>query len=210
MFDFIVHFNESINYFITSLGMWFYVLLFFIIFCETGIVLGIFFPGDSLLFTVGLTAAATGLNINLAVLTICLGAIVGDTCNYLTGRFIGDRMFSTHARVLKRAYLVKTKEFLEEYGTKAIIFSRFIAFVRTLTPFVAGISRMNYSKFVTLGIISAIIWSFSITYTIYLFSGYSIIKDNLSLIIMLIIALVVAQVVIKQIINKLKAKKYKP
>ncbi|MFT4694061.1 MAG: membrane-associated protein [Francisella sp.] len=207
MFDFILHFNEYINYFITSLGMWFYVLLFFIIFCETGIVLGIFFPGDSLLFTVGVTAAATGLNIHLAVLAICLGAIIGDTCNYLTGRFIGDKMFSTHAKILKRAYLVKTKEFLEEHGTKAIIFSRFIAFVRTLTPFVAGISRMNYTKFVTLGIISAIIWSFSITYTVYFFSGYRIVKDNLSLIIMLIFALVIGQMLVKQLIYKIKVKK---
>lgn len=207
MFDFITHFNEYINYFITSLGMWFYVLLFFIIFCETGIVLGIFFPGDSLLFTVGITAAAANLNIHLAVFTICLGAIVGDTCNYLTGRFVGERMFSTHARIFKRAYLVKTKEFLEEYGTKAIIFSRFIAFVRTLTPFVAGISKMNYTKFVTLGIISAIIWSFSITYTVYFFSGYSIVKDNLSLIIMLIFALVISQMLIKQLIYKIRVKK---
>lgn len=207
MFDFIVNFNEYINYFITTLGMWFYVLLFFIIFCETGIILGVFFPGDSLLFTVGITAAATGLNIHLAVLTICLGAITGDTCNYLTGRFIGERMFSTHAKFFKRAYLVKTKEFLEEYGTKAIIFSRFIAFIRTLTPFVAGISKMNYIKFVTLGIISAIIWSFSITYTVYFFSGYSIIKNNLSLIIMLIFALVIGQMLVKQLIYKIKAKK---
>ena len=207
MFDFIIHFNEYINYFIATLGMWFYVLLFLIIFCETGIVLGIFFPGDSLLFTVGITAAATGLNIHLAVLTICLGAIVGDTCNYITGRFVGDRMFSTHARIFKRAYLVKTKEFLEEHGTKAIIFSRFIAFVRTLTPFVAGISKMNYPKFVTLGIISAIIWSFSITYTVYFFSGYSIVKNNLSLIIMLIFILVIGQMLVKQLIYKIKAKK---
>lgn len=207
MFDFIIHFNEYIDHFITALGMWFYVLLFFIIFCETGVVLGIFFPGDSLLFTLGLTAAATGLNIHLAVFTICLGAIIGDTCNYLTGRFVGERMFSTHAKILKKAYLIKTKAFLEKHGTKAIIFSRFIAFVRTLTPFVAGISQMNYAKFVILGIISAIIWSFSITYTVYFFSSYSFIKDNLSLIIILIFALVIAQTLLKQLIYKIKTKK---
>lgn len=207
MFDFIIHFNEYINYFITNLGMWFYVLLFFIIFCEIGIVAGIFLPGDSLLFTVGLTAAATDLNIHLAVLSICLGAILGDTCNYLTGKFIGERMFSTHAKIFKRAYLVKTKNFLEQYGTKAIIFSRFIAFVRTLTPFVAGISRMNYARFVTLGIISAIIWSFSITYTVYFFGNNSFVKSNLSLIILIIIALVVGQMLLKYNINKIKTKR---
>lgn len=207
MFDFIMHFNEYINYFIDTLGIWFYVLLFLVIFCETGIVLGIFFPGDSLLFTIGLTAAATSINIHLAVLSICLGAIIGDSCNYITGKFIGERLFSTHARVLKSAYLIKTKNFLEQYGTKAIIFSRFIAFVRTLTPFVAGISRMNYAKFVFLGTISAIFWSFSITYTVYFFSDNPFVKENLSLIIAIIIVLVVVQVILKSIRNKIKAKK---
>ncbi|AIT09009.1 hypothetical protein LO80_02795 [Candidatus Francisella endociliophora] len=207
MFDFILHFNEYINYFINTLGIWFYILLFFIIFCETGIVLGIFFPGDSLLFTIGLTAAATSINIHLAVLSICLGAIIGDSCNYITGKFIGEKLFSTHGRILKSAYLIKTKEFLEQYGTKAIIFSRFIAFVRTLTPFVAGISRMNYAKFVVLGAISAVIWSFSITYTVYFFSDNPFVKQNLSLIIAIIVIVVITQMVLKAIRNKIKAKR---
>ncbi|MED7788153.1 VTT domain-containing protein [Francisella sp. 19X1-34] len=207
MFDFIIHFNEYINYFIHSLGIWFYILLFFIIFCETGSVLGIFFPGDSLLFTVGLTAAATNLNIHLAILSICLGAVIGDSCNYIIGKFIGEKMFSSHARVFKKAYLIKTKDFLNKHGNKAIVFSRFIAFVRTLTPFVAGVSRMNYFKFVTFGVISAIIWSFSITYTVYFFSDNPFVKKYLSLIIMLIIAFVIIQMSIKTIKNKIKAKK---
>ncbi|AJI55920.1 VTT domain-containing protein [Francisella philomiragia] len=207
MFDFIIHFNEYINYFIDILGVWFYILLFFIIFCETGIVLGIFFPGDSLLFTIGVTAAATSINIHLAVLSICLGAIIGDSCNYITGKFIGEKLFSTHARILKKAYLIKTKEFLDKYGTKAIIFSRFIAFVRTITPFVAGVSNMNYAKFVTLGAISAIIWSFSITYTVYFFSDNYFVKQYLSLIIAIIVTVVVIQMVIKGIINKIKVKR---
>ncbi|ASG67574.1 membrane protein [Francisella halioticida] len=207
MFDFIIHFNEYINYFVNTLGMWFYILLFFIIFCETGSVLGIFFPGDSLLFTVGITAAATGLNIHLAVLSICLGAVIGDSCNYITGRFIGEKIFSSHAKIFKKAYLIKTKDFLNKHGNKAIIFSRFIAFVRTLTPFVAGVSRMNYFKFVTFGAISAIIWSFSITYTIYFFSDNPFIKRYLSLIIMLIIAFILIQISFKSLKNKIKVKK---
>ncbi|AEI36008.1 VTT domain-containing protein [Francisella salina] len=207
MFDFIIHFNEYINYFIDMLGVWFYILLFFIVFCETGIVLGIFFPGDSLLFTIGLTAAATSINIHLAVLSICLGAIIGDSCNYITGKFIGEKLFSTHARILKKAYLIKTKEFLDKYGTKAIIFSRFIAFVRTITPFVAGVSNMNYAKFVTLGIISAVIWSFSITYTVYFFSDNHFVKQYLSLIIVIVITALMIQMILKGIINKIKAKR---
>ncbi|WP_150466536.1 VTT domain-containing protein [Francisella sp. SYW-9] len=207
MFDFIIHFNEYINYFVNSLGMWFYILLFFIIFCETGSVLGIFFPGDSLLFTVGLTAAATNLNIHLAVLSIFLGAIIGDSCNYITGKFIGEKMFSSHARIFKKAYLIKTKDFLNKHGNKAIIFSRFVAFVRTLTPFVAGVSSMNYFKFVTFGAISAIIWSFSITYTVYFCSDIPFVKKYLSHIIMLVIIFVLIQISYKAIKNKIKAKK---
>ncbi|KEI35759.1 VTT domain-containing protein [Allofrancisella frigidaquae] len=207
MFDFIIHFNSYINYFVDTLGVWFYILLFIIIFCETGIVLGIFFPGDSLLFTIGLTAAATSINIHVAVFTICIAAIIGDSCNYITGKFIGEKMFRPHAPILKSAYLEKTKLFLEKNGTKAIIFSRFIAFVRTLTPFVAGISRMNYPKFVILGSLSAIIWSFSITYTVYFFSENKFIKENLSLIIILVIVAVIGQVIFKYILNKIKTKR---
>ena len=207
MFDFILHFNEYINYFIDNLGMWFYIILFFIIFCETGSVLGIFFPGDSLLFTVGLTAAATDLNIHLAVLAICLGAVIGDSCNYVTGKFIGEKIFGTHARFFKTAYLIKTKTFLNKHGSKAIIFSRFIAFVRTLTPFVAGVSRMNYFKFITFGIISAIIWSFSITYTVYFFSDNPFVKHNLSLIIVVIVTAVIFQIILKALYAKIKTKR---
>lgn len=207
MLDLLTNFNAHISYFVNTMGIWFYVILFFIIFCETGSVLGIFFPGDSLLFTIGITAAATGLNIHLAVLAIFLGAVTGDTCNYLTGKFIGEKFFSTHAKFFRRSYLMKTKKFLNKHGSKAILFSRFIAFVRTLTPFVAGVSNMNYIKFVIFGIISAIIWSFSITYTVYFFSDTPIVKENLSLIIAIIILTVVGQAVIKNIRHKIKVKK---
>ena len=202
-----MHFNSNITHFLNELGPWFYILLFIIILCETGSIFGIFFPGDSLLFTVGITAAATGLNIHLAIFAICLGAIIGDSCNYLTGKLIGDKFFSTHARVFKTAHLIRTKEFMDRNGNKAIIFSRFIAFIRTLTPFVAGISRMNYPKFVLLGVISAIIWSFSITYTVYFFSDNDFVKQNITTIIMLIVIFVVIQTAYKYILNKIKSKK---
>ncbi|AXA33670.1 VTT domain-containing protein [Francisella adeliensis] len=207
MLESLMHFNSNISEFVNGLGPWFYILLFFIIFCETGSIFGIFFPGDSLLFTVGLTAAATGLNIHFAVLAICLGAILGDSCNYITGKLIGDKFFTTHARVFKTAHLIRTKKFMDKHGNKAILFSRFIAFVRTLTPFVAGIGRMNYPKFVLLGVISAIIWSFSITYTVYFFSDNDFVRENLTTIIMLIVIFVAIQTFYKYISNKIKAKK---
>lgn len=207
MLESLMHFNSNITGFVNSIGAWFYIVLFFIIFCETGSIFGIFFPGDSLLFTVGITAAASGLNIHLAVFAICMGAIIGDSCNYFTGKLIGNKFFSTHARVFKTAHLIRTKEFMDKNGNKAIIFSRFIAFIRTLTPFVAGISRMNYPKFVLLGIISAIIWSFSITYTVYFFSDNAFVKKNLTTIIMLIVVFVLVQTLYKYISNKIKSKR---
>lgn len=135
MFDFIIHFNEYINYFIDLLGVWFYILLFFIVFCETGIVLGIFFPGDSLLFTIGITAAATTINIHLAVLAICLGAIIGDSCNYITGKFIGEKLFSTHARILKKSLFDKNQRILRKIWYKSNNFFTFYCICKNYYTF---------------------------------------------------------------------------
>ena len=207
MLDIILHFNMHINHFISVLGIWFYIALFLIIFCETGIVFGILLPGDSLLVALGLAAAATALNVHLVVFTICIAAICGDSFNYITGRIVGTKIFSHQARFLKTEYLITTKYYLEKHGAKAIIFSRFIAFVRTLTPFVAGVSRMNYPKFFIYGVISAIIWPCSIVYTVFAFSNNKFVQDNLSLIIFGVFTVVILQMVVKHLINKQRSKK---
>ena len=202
-----IDFNYYINYFINTAGNWFYILLFIVIFCETGIVFGIFLPGDSLLFTIGVTSAVTNINIHLATFTIFIAAVLGDSCNYFTGKYVGERLFSPDARFLKTKYLLKTKSFLEKNGKKAIVFSRFVAFVRTLAPFIAGVSGINYKKFVILGAISAAIWSYSITYITYFFSDNSFVKKNLSIIIIIILVIVAVQSLIKHIRNKKKLDK---
>ncbi len=209
MLDIILNFNLYINYCVSVLGIWFYVALFLIIFCETGIVFGILLPGDSLLVALGLAAAATAINVHLVVFTICIAAICGDSFNYITGRIVGTKIFSHKARFLKTQYLITTKYYLEKHGVKAIIFSRFIAFVRTLTPFVAGVSRMSYPKFFIYGVISAIIWPCTIVYSVFAFSNNKFVQDNLSLIIFGIILLVILQMIAKSFINKRRIKKTK-
>lgn len=182
--------NSSIIEFIRYAGPWFYVALFAIIFAENGIIFGILLPGDSLLFALGVVAAITGSHVHLAVFTIFIGAVAGDSFNYFTGKFVGEKVFNDDARFFKTAYLEKTKKLLEKHGTKAIVFSRFIAFARTITPFVAGASQMKYSKFVMLGVLSAALWSSSITYTAYMFGTNKFIKNNLGSLILIVIALV--------------------
>ncbi|APC96305.1 VTT domain-containing protein [Francisella frigiditurris] len=207
MLDMIIHLNSYIDYFINTLGPWFYVLLFIVIFCETGIVFGLLFPGDSLLFAIGVTAAATSINIHTAIITICIAAIAGDSFNYITGKLIGEKIFTPDAKILKASYLKKTNYFFNKYGGKTIIFARFIAFVRTLAPFVAGVSRMNYAKFVLFGTISAILWSCSITYIAFFLSENQFVKRYLSLIIICIVGIVIIHYLIKIFLQKLIAKK---
>ena len=204
MFDIILNLNSHINEFITTLGPYFYLLLFLIIFCETGFLFGIFLPGDSLLFSLGVAAAVTHIDVNAAVFTIIIAAILGDSCNYITGRILGEKLFNEDNKIFKKRYLDQTHLFFEKYGAKTLILARFVAFVRTFAPFVAGASRMNYFKFVILGAISACIWAISITYIAYLFSDNPFVKQNLSLIIMSAICLAIVYNVGKYIFKKLR------
>lgn len=167
--------------------MWFYILLFFIVFCETGIVLGIFFPGDSLLFTIGLTGAATTLNVHLVAPILVSAAVCGDFCNYFLGRMIGKRIFKEDAKILKTVDLLKAQEFFNKYGPAAIISARFTPLVRTFMPFTAGMARMKYTKFVAMGIIGAFIWVYSIVYLAFFFSNNAFVKKYFGLFIILIV-----------------------
>ena len=204
MIDIILHLNAHINHFIHILGPYFYIALFIIIFLETGMLFGILLPGDSLLFSIGVAAAVTDINIDIAVMTIIIGAVCGDSFNYITGRIVGEKIFTEDSRFLKKSYLDKTHYFFKKYGAKTIILARFIAFVRTFAPFVAGASRMNYFKFVILGIISAAIWACSITYVAFLFSDSHFVKQYLSIIIIVIISIAIMYNLVKYILKKMK------
>ncbi|MFT5950660.1 MAG: membrane-associated protein [Francisella sp.] len=183
----ILHLDQFISTYINILGDWTYLLLFAVIFCETGLVITPFLPGDSLLFAIGLTGAATTLNIHIVAPILVLAAVCGDSCNYFLGRMIGKRIFKDDARILKTAHLEKAENFFNKYGAAAIILARFTPIVRTFMPFSAGMARMHYPKFVTMGIIGAFIWVYSIIYLAFLFSDNDFVRKYFGVFIILII-----------------------
>ena len=200
-----LHLDVYISTYIGILGNWSYLLLFVLIFCETGLVITPFLPGDSLLFAVGLTSASTSLNIHIAAVVLFLAVICGDSTNYLLGRFIGKRIFKKDARILKISHLEKANKFFEKYGAIAIILARFTPIIRTFMPFTAGIVRMNYLKFAIVGIIGAFIWVYSITYLAFIFSNNQFVKSHFGIFIIAIIILsLIAPIIsfIKKFLNR--------
>ena len=164
---------------INQFGLFTYIFLFLIIFMETGLVITPFLPGDSLLFAAGTLAVAGGLNIYLLFLLLASAAILGDTVNYWIGYMIGPRIFEKkRIPFLKKEHLERTEKFYEKYGGKTIILARFIPIIRTFAPFVAGIGKMIYSKFVTFNIAGGIAWVGFFLFAGYFFGNLPIIKDN--------------------------------
>lgn len=182
LLDYILHIDEYLKIIIDSLGSLTYVILFLIIFAETGFVVTPFLPGDSLLFAVG-TLSRTGLlNIWVTYITLLIAAILGDTVNYWIGNMIGPRVFAKeNSRVFKKAYLEKTREFYEKHGGKTIILARFVPIVRTFAPFIAGVGKMHYSTFLFYNIAGAAIWVTSLTFAGYFFGGLPIVRENFEL-----------------------------
>jgi membrane-associated protein len=170
-------------------GSWVYALLFIIIFCETGLVVTPFLPGDSLLFAAGAISALGSLNIVWLFILLCVAAIIGDTVNYNIGRILGAKVFSAeNARFFKREYLEKAERFYEKHGKKTIIIARFIPIIRTFAPFVAGIGNMSYPQFIAHNIIGGITWVGLFLGAGYVFGNVPIVKHNFTLVIMSIIA----------------------
>ncbi|AHH46210.1 membrane protein [Francisella tularensis subsp. holarctica PHIT-FT049] len=187
LLNIVLHLDQFISTYINILGDWTYLLLFLVIFCETGLVITPFLPGDSLLFAIGLTGAATTLNVHLVAPILVAAAVCGDSCNYFLGRMIGKRIFKDNAKILKTAHLLKAQEFFNKYGPAAIILARFTPLVRTFMPFTAGMARMKYTKFVAMGIIGAFIWVYSIVYLAFFFSNNAFVKKYFGLFIILIV-----------------------
>lgn len=150
LFDFIIHIDVHLAQLVSEYGIWIYAILFIIIFCETGLVVTPFLPGNSLLFVAGALCALpdNGMNVHLIVLLLVLAAILGDLSNYLIGRLFGRKLFSKpDSKIFKQSYLEKTHRFYEKYGGKTIILARFVPIVRTFAPFVAGMGHMSYRHF---------------------------------------------------------------
>jgi len=189
-------------------GIWVYSLLFLIIFCETGLVFTPFLPGDSLLFAVGALGALGSINIIGIYLLLMMAAILGDTVNYWVGFSLGPKVFHERMRFLKQEYLIKTEQFYEIHGSKAIVLARFIPIIRTFAPFVAGIGKMNYGRFLVYNVVGGIAWVSLFLLGGYYFGNVPIVKENFSVVILVIILLSFIPVGIEFI--KQRKRKIKP
>lgn len=188
--DIILHLDKHLAVLLAEYGVWVYAILFAIIFCETGLVVTPFLPGDSLLFVAGAAAAAGGMNIWILSGLLFLAAVLGDNTNYWIGRYIGPRVFRwEESKFFNRAAFDKTHSYFETHGGKTIIIARFLPILRTFAPFVAGVGKMTYSRFLPLDILGGFIWIYSLTFAGFLFGNIPFIKNNLSFVILAIIAL---------------------
>ncbi|MFP1759770.1 DedA family protein [Lonsdalea quercina] len=188
--DFILHIDVHLAELVAQYGVWIYAILFLILFCETGLVVTPFLPGDSLLFVAGALAALPGsvLDVHLMVVLMVIAAILGDAVNYTIGRLFGERLFrNPNSRIFRRSYLDKTHEFYARHGGKTIILARFVPIVRTFAPFVAGMGHMTYRHFALFNVAGALLWVLLFTYAGYLFGDLPIVQDNLKLLIVGII-----------------------
>jgi membrane-associated protein len=187
--DLFLHLDRHLNEVIRDYGTWTYLILFIIIFCETGLVVTPLLPGDSLLFAAGALAASEGSPLNVVLLFVLLGvaAILGDTVNYWIGAYVGPKVFQRDTRLFKKEYLTRTHEFYEKYGGKTIIIARFIPIVRTFAPFVAGIGSMTYWRFIVYNIVGGIVWVAICLFAGYSFGNIPFIKKNFSIVILAII-----------------------
>jgi len=191
--DLVVRLDVHLAAFVQQYGVWVYALLFVIVFCETGLVVTPFLPGDSLLFVTGAVAAGGGMDITLVMATLVAAALCGDNVNYWIGRTLGVKVFR---RFINPAHLQRTHEFYERHGGKTIILARFVPIVRTYVPFVAGLGTMPYLKYITYCVAGALIWVVSLCLAGYWFGNIPQVKSNLTLVILIIVALSISPGVI--------------
>ena len=184
-FNILLHLDKYLGAVIQDYGAWTYLILFLIIFCETGLVITPILPGDSLLFAIGVFCGLGTLDIKLTLALLSVAAILGDTVNYGVGKFIGPKVFHyENSRIFKKEYLQKTHAFYEKYGGKTIIIARFVPIVRTFAPFVGS---MTYGKFLTFNVVGGLLWVFSITLAGYFFGNIPVVKNNFTAVILGII-----------------------
>lgn len=186
--DLFLHLDQHLTWVFENYGLWTYLILFLIIFCETGLVVTPFLPGDSLLFGVGALAAGTSLNVGWLFILLSIAAILGDAVNYWIGYKIGSKLLQKEdSRFLKKEYIDRTHRFYEKYGGKTIIFARFVPIIRTFAPFVAGIGRMSYWQFAAYNVVGGLVWISSFLYAGYFFGNIPAVKENFTLVILGII-----------------------
>jgi len=192
-----LHVDRHLVEFAASYGLWVYALLFLIIFLETGVVVTPFLPGDSLLFATGALAAAGVLDLVTVLSLLSAAAIIGDNMNYAIGRYIGPRVFTESGRLLKREHLLRTQRFYEKHGGKTVVMARFMPIVRTFAPFVAGVGRMRYPRFLGFDVSGGLLWVWSFGLLGYFFGNQPVVKENFGLVIIGVIAISVLPIVIE-------------
>lgn len=186
--DFLIHIDKHLSEIISQYGGWTYGILFLIVFLETGLVITPFLPGDSLLFAAGTFCALGSLDLEVVIILLSSAAIIGDTVNYWIGAIIGPKVFTReNVRFLNKKHLQRTHDFYERYGAKTIVLARFVPIVRTFAPFVAGIGKMSYGKFLLYNVFGGILWVTLFSYAGYYFGNIPAVKSNFSLVILLII-----------------------
>ena len=196
--NFILHIDRHLSELSAQYGAWIYAILFAIIFCETGLVITPFLPGDSLLFAAGSIAALGSMNIHAMVLLLIIAAIIGDAVNFAVGKYLGERLFANpDSRIFRRSHLQRTESFYAKHGGKTIILARFVPIVRTFAPFVAGMGHMRYGRFFRFNIIGGIAWVALFSYAGFWFGQRQIVKENLTLILLAIIMISILPAIIE-------------
>lgn len=179
----ILHLDQHLLSWIAMFGPWFYVLMFLIIFCETGLVVTPFLPGDSLLFALGALAVDKGIDLWVLLISLTIAGILGDTVNYHIGKYLGPKVFERESRFFKKEYLDQTTAFYDRWGSFAVVAARFAPIARTFAPFVAGIGSMNYKKFIFYNVMGAIAWVFTFILAGYFFGNLPVVKRNFHIVI---------------------------
>ena len=205
--DFFLHLDKHLLRIVNDYRSWTYLILFIIIFCETGLVVTPFLPGDSLLFAAGAIAATGALNIWAIVLLLSVAAFLGDSINYSIGKYIGKKALKKKYRLIKTEYLIRTHNFYEKHGVKTIVIARFIPIIRTFAPFVAGIGTMNYTRFLLYNVFGGILWVFSCSFAGYYFGNLPIVKNNFSIVILTIIIISLLPIAVEYLKFKYKNRK---
>ena len=195
--DLILHLDVYLDMLVRNYGVWIYAILFLVIFCETGLVVMPFLPGDSLLFIAGAIAAGGGMDPVLLGGLLMLAAILGDSTNYVIGRTAGERLFSNpNSKIFRRDYLQKTHDFYDKHGGKTVTLARFLPILRTFAPFVAGIAKMPYPRFFGFSVFGTVLWVGGLVTLGYFFGNVPFIKKNLSLLVVFIILLSLVPMII--------------
>lgn len=205
--DYLLHIDQYLEHFLMLYPNWFYIILFSLIFIETGVVVLPFLPGDSLLFATGMLSAAFPdlINVYIIIIMLCIAAILGDTVNYLIGKYLGYKLVHQTIfgkRIIKDDAVYKTEDFFKKYGSKTIVIARFVPIVRTLAPFVAGISKMHYATFIKYNILGGTIWVLGITLLGYFLGNIPVVKNNFEIVVGVIILFSILPMMIEWIKSK--------